>query len=219
MSEYSNNKTFQVSENLVPYEIPKNYNNKLMFLAEAPGAEEDKAGKPLVGVSGKKFNGWLEETGINRDECIVGNTFRFRPHDNKVERFFVTDKLAKEQNIEKAPPPLLKYNSKSLMLYFQRELDYLYYVIARHKPKVLVTMGGIALWATLNQTRITLHHGIAIKHNFSGQKDGKGKSFSHLCTVIPVFHPAACIENRDVDGSRNKAVLEAFSLASKKAEE
>src|SRR6266498_1368653 len=52
---------------------------RLMFIGEAPGAQEDKAGRPFVGPAGKLFNEALEEAGIDRSEVYVTNTVKHRP--------------------------------------------------------------------------------------------------------------------------------------------
>jgi DNA polymerase len=56
----------------------------LMFIGEAPGAEEDKQGLPFVGRSGKLLDQLiLEEIGITRDHCFIANTLMCRPPGNR----------------------------------------------------------------------------------------------------------------------------------------
>ncbi|HET7770307.1 MAG TPA: UdgX family uracil-DNA binding protein [Chloroflexota bacterium] len=54
-------------------------NARLMFIGEAPGAQEDKAGRPFVGPAGKLFDEALQHAGIDRDEVYVTNTVKHRP--------------------------------------------------------------------------------------------------------------------------------------------
>ena len=54
-------------------------NARLMFIGEAPGAQEDKAGRPFVGPAGKLFDEALQQAGIDRDEVYVTNTVKHRP--------------------------------------------------------------------------------------------------------------------------------------------
>jgi DNA polymerase len=54
-------------------------NARLLFIGEAPGAQEDKAGRPFVGPAGKLFNEALEAAGIDRAEVYVTNTVKHRP--------------------------------------------------------------------------------------------------------------------------------------------
>ena len=53
------------------------------IVGEAPGEQEDKAGKPFVGRAGKLLNELLEEAGIDRSEVYVTNTVKVRPTAEK----------------------------------------------------------------------------------------------------------------------------------------
>ncbi|MGI8905887.1 MAG: uracil-DNA glycosylase [Candidatus Sumerlaeaceae bacterium] len=55
----------------------------LMFIGEAPGANEDKTGLPFVGQAGKVLNAELEKNGITRDEVFICNIIKCRPPDNR----------------------------------------------------------------------------------------------------------------------------------------
>ena len=56
----------------------------LMFVGEAPGAEEDRQGLPFVGRSGKLLEKLIvEELGIGRDECYIANVVKCRPPGNR----------------------------------------------------------------------------------------------------------------------------------------
>ncbi len=56
----------------------------LMFVGEAPGAEEDRQGLPFVGRSGKLLDRLLlEELGITRDRCYIANVVKCRPPENR----------------------------------------------------------------------------------------------------------------------------------------
>ena len=56
---------------------------QLLFIGEAPGAQEDKAGIPFVGASGKFLDEMLETIGLRRDDVFVTNIVKFRPPDNR----------------------------------------------------------------------------------------------------------------------------------------
>lgn len=53
------------------------------IVGEAPGEQEDRAGKPFVGRAGKLLNELLEEAGIDRSEVYVTNTVKVRPTSEK----------------------------------------------------------------------------------------------------------------------------------------
>src|SRR5688500_2695511 len=51
----------------------------ICLVGEAWGREEEEAGEPFVGASGKILNGMLAQVGIARSECLVTNVFNLRP--------------------------------------------------------------------------------------------------------------------------------------------
>jgi uracil-DNA glycosylase len=55
----------------------------LMFIGEAPGANEDRMGLPFVGQAGKLLDKLLEEIGMGRGDVFVANTLMCRPPDNR----------------------------------------------------------------------------------------------------------------------------------------
>ena len=57
--------------------------SRVMFIGEAPGAEEDKKGIPFVGEAGKILNEALREVGIDRDEISIANICNCRPPENR----------------------------------------------------------------------------------------------------------------------------------------
>jgi uracil-DNA glycosylase len=55
----------------------------LMFIGEAPGAQEDKQGLPFVGQAGKLLDKLLDEIGMERGDVFIANVLRCRPPDNR----------------------------------------------------------------------------------------------------------------------------------------
>jgi DNA polymerase len=55
----------------------------LMFVGEAPGANEDRIGLPFVGQAGKLLDKLLEEIRLERKDVFVINTLKCRPPDNR----------------------------------------------------------------------------------------------------------------------------------------
>jgi len=56
----------------------------LLFVGEGPGREEDLAGEPFVGRSGKLLDRlMLEEIGLTRDRCYIANVVKCRPPQNR----------------------------------------------------------------------------------------------------------------------------------------
>jgi DNA polymerase len=55
----------------------------LMFVGEAPGANEDKVGLPFVGQAGKLLDRLLEEIGLAREDVFIANVLQCRPPGNR----------------------------------------------------------------------------------------------------------------------------------------
>jgi uracil-DNA glycosylase family 4 len=58
-------------------------NAVLMFIGEAPGANEDRMGLPFVGQAGKLLDKLLAEIGMDRGGVWVCNVLKCRPPDNR----------------------------------------------------------------------------------------------------------------------------------------
>jgi DNA polymerase len=57
--------------------------SRLMFVGEAPGAEEDRQGLPFVGRAGALLTELLDGIGLRRDDVFITNTVRCRPPGNR----------------------------------------------------------------------------------------------------------------------------------------
>lgn len=60
-----------------------NFQADLMFVGEAPGADEDAQGLPFVGRAGQLLNKIIEAIGLKREDVLVGNINRCRPPQNR----------------------------------------------------------------------------------------------------------------------------------------
>jgi uracil-DNA glycosylase len=60
-----------------------NADAELMFIGEAPGANEDKQGIPFVGQAGKLLDKLLGEIELTRADVFVANTIKCRPPGNR----------------------------------------------------------------------------------------------------------------------------------------
>jgi uracil-DNA glycosylase family 4 len=56
---------------------------RLMFIGEAPGADEDAQGRPFVGRAGQLLTKMIEAMGLKREDVIIGNVNRCRPPANR----------------------------------------------------------------------------------------------------------------------------------------
>ena len=100
----------------------------LMFIGEAPGAEEDRQGLPFVGRAGGLLNELLGEIGLDRDSVFIANTLMCRPPGNRDPQ---------PGELEACRPYLLEK-------------------VRLIEPKVIVTLGNFATkLITANQSGIT----------------------------------------------------------------
>jgi DNA polymerase len=93
-----------------------NFNADLMFVGEAPGADEDEQGVPFVGRAGKLLTQIIEAIGYKREDVFIGNINRCRPPGNR------------------APEPAEAAVCK----------PFLFREIAVVKPRVIVVLGATA---------------------------------------------------------------------------
>lgn len=56
---------------------------RVMFVGEAPGAEEDREGLPFVGRSGKLLDRMMEAIGLTRQNAYIANIIPWRPPGNR----------------------------------------------------------------------------------------------------------------------------------------
>lgn len=106
----------------------------LMFVGEAPGANEDKQGLPFVGQAGRLLDTLLGEIGLTRADVFVANVLKCRPPGNR-------DPLPQEID--------------SCQDYLFRQLELI-------EPKVVCTLGNFATKLLRDDmTGITRLHGKA----------------------------------------------------------
>jgi DNA polymerase len=56
---------------------------RVMFLGEAPGADEDRIGKPFMGRSGQLLDKMMKAIGLDRSSAYIGNIVPWRPPGNR----------------------------------------------------------------------------------------------------------------------------------------
>jgi uracil-DNA glycosylase len=58
-------------------------NADLMFIGEAPGADEDMKGEPFVGRAGQLLTNMIKAMGLSREEVYIANIIKCRPPGNR----------------------------------------------------------------------------------------------------------------------------------------
>lgn len=109
-----------------------NYQADIMFIAEAPGGQEDEEGMPFVGRSGEILDHLLQDCGLSREEIYITNIIKCHPPGNR-------DPKDEEKD---ACFPYLKYETFLL------------------KPAIIVCLGRVAAQRIISPDfKITRQHG------------------------------------------------------------
>ncbi len=101
-----------------------NPNADLMFVGEAPGADEDKQGEPFVGRAGKLLTDIIKAMNYTREDVYIANLLKCRPPGNRNPA---------PDEVETCSPYLLRQ-------------------IALIQPKIIVALGSFAA-KTLLETK------------------------------------------------------------------
>lgn len=72
---------WQTRTNAVPGEGP--VDAEVLFIGEAPGANEDKQGRPFVGAAGNFLTELIQAAGLTRDQVYICNVLKCRPPGNR----------------------------------------------------------------------------------------------------------------------------------------
>ena len=89
---------------------------ELMFIGEAPGADEDEQGEPFVGRAGQLLSNMIKAMGLRREDVYIANIIKCRPPGNRTPE---------RDECETCSPFLMRQ-------------------IAVIKPKVIVALGAVA---------------------------------------------------------------------------
>ena len=107
-----------------------NINADLMFVGEAPGADEDEQAEPFVGKAGQLLTKIIETTGLKRSEVYIANILKCRPDT----------------------PGQTAGNRKPTTEEMETCIPYLHEQIDLIRPKVIVALGGTAVEGLLGKT-------------------------------------------------------------------
>lgn len=108
---------------------------EVMFVGEAPGANEDKQGEPFVGAAGQFLNEMLASVGLTRRDVYITNIVKYRPPANR-------DPTPEE--VEAFKPYLVRQ-------------------MAVISPKLVAFLGRHAMNVFLPQLRISQAHGQPVR--------------------------------------------------------
>ncbi len=103
---------------------------ELMFVGEAPGADEDLQGEPFVGKAGQLLTKIIQTMGLTRDSVYIANILKCRP-----------DTPGQSSGNRKPTPEEMQ----TCIPYLHEQIDFI-------KPKVLVALGATAVEGLLGKT-------------------------------------------------------------------
>lgn len=145
----------------------------IMLIGEAPGEQETLQGRPFVGKAGKNLDAFLEVVGLAREDLYISNVVKIRP-----------TKTSEKGRLSNRPP-----NREELALF----TPYLYEEILLVQPRVVVTLGNVALKALAgSKAVIGSMHGEAARVTVAQDRQ------SAEVTLFPLYHPASIIYNRSL---------------------
>ena len=106
-----------------------NIDADIMFVGEAPGADEDAAGEPFVGAAGQLLTRMITAMGLTREQVYIANILKCRPD----------------------MPPGSSGNRKPTSEEMQTCIPYLHAQIDLIQPRVLVALGATAVEGLLGK--------------------------------------------------------------------
>ena len=151
----------------------------IMFIGEAPGAQEDELGVPFVGSAGKELDKLLRSIHLTLDDVYIANILKYRPPENR------------DPSIDE----------------IYRHTPYLIEQIKAIKPKIICTLGNYStkfVLASFNVPDMKKIDGITRLHGKVHHLNIDGMDF----IVIPLYHPAAMLYNPNLRAVLTEDFLE-----------
>lgn len=157
---------------------------EIMLVGEAPGQTEALLRKPFVGDAGQDLNELLKAADINRDDLYITNVCKCRPWEIKEHP------ISKQKyHINRTPLP---DEMRSCIEYLHAEIEAI-------KPKVIITLGGIATSAIEGKkVKITDRMGVPSLYSKSGTGTASIYKTEKRVYVVPTLHPSYISRNGGV---------------------
>ena len=165
---------------------------KFAIIGDCYTADEELAGEPFLGGSGRLLTSILTAVGIDRSECLLTNVFNLRPEGNKLKNILVTRK----DGISGWPALNKKYITEDLA----REVLRCRKEVLDFKPDMIICLGGVALWALTGKSNLSAHRGHY--HEWEGIK------------MLPTYHPLRVLRSYHLKVSLAADIEKAQKLAS-----
>lgn len=150
------------------------YNPPILIVGEAPGEQEERTGLPFVGESGKELTKMLEEAGVDREKCVITNVCSIRPPKNDIKHFFTT-----KTTYTKEKGKWFEVNGRYCNMALALGVTALQQQVEVLKPRMIIALGDIALWALTGKSGIMSWRGSMLQTEHGW--------------LIPTYHPAAVL--------------------------
>ena len=142
---------------------------KIMFIGEAPGAQEAKTGKPFVGRAGKLLDSFLEKINLDRNDVYITNIVKDRPPSNRTPRVGEIKIYAPflEKQINIIEPEIIATLGRLAMRFILKTYDH------PQKDKKIGELHGQILEAQTRNGKINiipLYHPAAVFYNRNLEK-------------------------------------------------
>jgi len=141
---------------------------QILFVGEAPGAEEERQGEPFVGPAGKLLTKMIQAMGLEREQVYIANIMNWRPK-------MPTENATGEQVGNRPPTP----EEMAYCLPFLRaQLE----IVA---PQVIVALGATAARGLLGHDSFKA----------LGELRGQWREFAG-CPLMVTYHPSYILRNQ-----------------------
>lgn len=152
-------------------------------VGEAPGGDEEALGRPFVGPAGRLLDALLRNAGIDRADCWVTNVCKYRPPENKIEKWIVKRKKPKKGDTTLVAERAGRWYTAQVaegLFELGRELY-------ERQPEKIIAFGNAALWALTGEWGI-------------GNWRGSEMEYEGVIArpLIPTYHPAAVLRQMDL---------------------
>ncbi len=152
---------------------------EIMFVGEAIGPEEERLQECFIGNSGRELGLIAREIGINIQECWLTNVIRHKPPTNHMGKLDITAFITR---VKKNSEGKTFFYGNYVSPVFLQHLADLRREIEIIKPKVIIALGDVAMFALTGKNGITSWRGSELWLSLPDCK--------HKCLIIPTFNPA-----------------------------
>lgn len=154
----------------------------ILICGEYPGKDEEASGEPFAGAAGWGFGDMLKEAGIDPKACYQTLALKSRPYQDDIENWISKRKRAQADE--------MIWGGKVIKDFVLNEIRALEAEIKGVRPKVIIAVGDIALWALTGNQSADKWRGSHLKLRPEFELPN--------VTVIPVIAPARVIKQHSM---------------------